>query len=195
MKRILLIFALILTLSAACFAFTACGDEECAHSYSSEVTKEATCVSDGVMTYTCSLCTDSYTEVIKALGHDEVSHEAKAPTCTEKGWDAYVTCSRCDYTTYAEKSALGHSPKAAVEENRKEATCTADGSYDSVVYCGTCSTELSRSKKTVTTENLHSVFGGECIWCGGSWESLSTMTDTACKYSPNGHHYPFTGYL
>ena len=48
----------------------------CEHSYSSAVTKAATCESDGVMTYTCSLCTDSYTEVIKALGHYKIKHEA-----------------------------------------------------------------------------------------------------------------------
>ena len=34
---------------------------------------------------------------------------SKAPTCTEIGWDAYDTCSRCDYTTYVEIPALGHS--------------------------------------------------------------------------------------
>ncbi len=59
----------------------------------------------------CTVCDAelSRTKVaVGKLGHDEVSHEAKAPTCTEKGWDAYVTCSRCDYTTYVEKAALGH---------------------------------------------------------------------------------------
>ena len=30
----------------------------------------------------------------EALGHDLVNHEAKAPTCTAIGWDAYDTCSR-----------------------------------------------------------------------------------------------------
>ena len=47
-------------------------------------------------------------EEISALGHDEQHHNAKEPTCTEVGWDEYVTCSRCDYTTFVEKSALGH---------------------------------------------------------------------------------------
>ena len=87
---------LLLMLSLLLLAFTACEEKECEHSYSGAVTKAATCESDGVMTYTCSLCTNSYTEVINAHGHDEVSHDAKAPTCTEIGWDAYVTCSRCD---------------------------------------------------------------------------------------------------
>ena len=33
-------------------------------------------------------------ETVKVLGHNEIPHAAKAPTCTEIGWDAYVTCSR-----------------------------------------------------------------------------------------------------
>lgn len=45
-------------------------------------------------------------------------------------------------------SKLDHTPATAVEENRVEATCTADGSYDSVVYCSVCDTELSRDAKT-----------------------------------------------
>ena len=44
---------------------------------------------------------------------------------------------------------LEHDPAEAVEENRKEATCTAEGSYDLVVYCKDCDKELSRETKTV----------------------------------------------
>lgn len=78
-----------------------------AHFYSSKVTKDMTCTAAGTRKYTCS-CGESYTETTAALGHDKVNHGAKAPTCTEKGWNAYVTCSRCDYTTYSELAALGH---------------------------------------------------------------------------------------
>ena len=45
---------------------------------------------------------------MNALGHDEIEHDAQVPTCTEIGWDAYVTCSRCDYSTYNEIPATGH---------------------------------------------------------------------------------------
>ncbi|MBO5970791.1 MAG: leucine-rich repeat protein, partial [Clostridia bacterium] len=45
---------------------------------------------------------------ISGVGHDLISHPAKAPTCTEIGWYAYDTCSRCDYTTYVEIPANGH---------------------------------------------------------------------------------------
>jgi len=63
---------------------------------------------------------------IEALGHEEVNHSAKAPTCTEFGWDAYVTCSRCDYTTYAKKTALGHD---YIDHEAKAETCTDIGWY------------------------------------------------------------------
>ena len=36
------------------------------------------------------------------VGHSLVSVDAKAPTCTEIGWEAYEYCTACDYTTYEE---------------------------------------------------------------------------------------------
>ena len=45
---------------------------------------------------------------LPALKHDLVHHDAKAPTCTEIGWEEYDTCSRCDYTTKVEIPAPGH---------------------------------------------------------------------------------------
>ena len=55
----------------------------------------------------CEYCKAEYGD---PLAHDPENHAAKAPTCTEIGWDAYVTCKRdgCTYTTYREKAALGH---------------------------------------------------------------------------------------
>ena len=66
----------------------------------------------------------------EALGHDLVQQEAKEPTCTEVGWDAYETCSRCDYSTYVEKAALGHQideTKEASKIESLEPTCTSTG--------------------------------------------------------------------
>ena len=80
----------------------------CNHNYKSTVTAP-TCTEQGYTTHTCSVCGDSYRDsYTNALGHDYVDHEAEAATCAEIGWEAYQTCSRCDYTTYKEISALGH---------------------------------------------------------------------------------------
>ena len=103
----------ILTGLCACLMsatlFAACGGEEHIHIYTKQVTTEATCTEKGIITYTCS-CNDTYTEEISALGHDEKTHQAQAPTCTEIGWEEYVTCERegCEYSTREEIPVLGH---------------------------------------------------------------------------------------
>ena len=66
--------------------------------------------------------------VIKALGHDTTDHAAKAATCTEKGWSVYQTCSRCDYSTYKEIPALGHTK--GTHHEAVNATCTMAGNVE-----------------------------------------------------------------
>lgn len=125
-------------------------------------------------------CTRCNTELsrenktISALGHDVVHHEANAATCTETGWEAYDTCSRCDYTTYNEIEAKGHSASEAVEENRVEATCTVDGHCDSVVYCSVCHEELSREQKTL--QKIGHIEGDWIV------DSEATCTESGSKH-------------
>ena len=113
----------------------------------------ATCTTDGSydeVVY-CADCRKELSrekKTVDALGHDCVHHNAKAATCTEKGWEAYDTCSRCDYTTYKETPAKGHSKGDAKKEKEVAATCTTDGSYDEVIYCTVCKAEISRESKT-----------------------------------------------
>ncbi len=80
------------------------------HSYTSTVTAEATCTTDGVMTYTCS-CGDSYTEVITATGHTTETQNAKDATCTEDGYTGDTVCTVCGETVTTGEviSATGHS--------------------------------------------------------------------------------------
>ena len=163
---------------------------------------EATCTVDGhydSVVY-CSVCGEELSreeKTLTKLGHDLVHHEAKAPTCTEIGWEEYDTCSRCDYSTYAELPANGHTPAQAVEENRVEATCTTDGHYDSVVYCSVCGEELSREEKTLTKlgHDLvhHEAKAPTCTETG--WDAYDTCS--RCDYStyselPANGHTPAT---
>ena len=87
----------------------------------------ATCTSPGV----CAACGGSYYG-----GHDLVQHAAKAPTCTEIGWDAYDTCSRfgCNYTTRKELPALKHDLK---QHAAKAPTCTEKG-WNAYETCSRC---------------------------------------------------------
>ena len=136
-----------------------CGDKQTAtasgSSITSVVTTPAECEAEGMRTYNAKVMfggeeyVTTTTETLEALGHDLEHHEAKPATCTEIGWKAYDTCTRCDYTTYVEIEALGHTEGEAVRENEVPASCTVAGSYDEVVYCSVCGEELSREKKTI----------------------------------------------
>ena len=103
MKRRTLVIILLLVVVVSCLALTACHACEFGEW---TVTIQATCTQDGSKERVCE-CGEKQTEVIPA-GHDEVKHQAQAPTCDEIGWNDYVSCSRCDYTTYAEIAELGH---------------------------------------------------------------------------------------
>lgn len=89
----------------------------------------ATCTAKAV----CKVCGGEYGEK-DPKNHDLVHLYAKAPTCTEIGWNAYETCSRCDYTTYAELPALNHD---LVNHDAKAPTCTEIG-WDAYKTCSRC---------------------------------------------------------
>lgn len=89
----------------------------------------ATCSAKAV----CVTCGAEYGEK-DSNNHALEQHAAKAPTCTEIGWDAYEACSRCDYTTYAELPALNHDLE---QHAAKAPSCTEIGwnAYDTCSRC------------------------------------------------------------
>ena len=125
--------------------------------------KEATCTAEGnIAYYECKVCHELFKDADAAEGiekedtvvakkaHTPETIPGKAATCTETGLTDGSKCSVCG-TILKEQEVIpvkAHSPAAAVKENEKEATCTAQGSYDEVVYCSVCHAEISRTEKT-----------------------------------------------
>ena len=105
-----------------------------------------TCTQNGNIDYWhCSVCNRYFSDegiteislddtVVDLLGHDFVDHAGQDPTCTEHGWNAYSTCSRCDFTSYSEIDPLGHD---LVHHAAQAATCTEHGwaEYDTCSRC------------------------------------------------------------
>ena len=97
------------------------------HNYTSNVTTEPTTEKEGVRTYTCERCGDSYTESIPKLPEETHEHSysgsvTKEPTCTDTGVRTY-TCSCGD--SYTETiPALGHHYVSSVT---KEPTTSSEG--------------------------------------------------------------------
>ena len=57
--------------------------------------------------------------------HNIVTHEAKTPTCNDKGYYAYEECTLCDYTTYEIIFPVDHAPSEEweIDENGHYKTC------------------------------------------------------------------------
>ena len=131
----------------------------------------ATCTEQAV----CEICGQKYGET-NPDNHDLIDQEAKAPTCTDIGWDAYQTCSRCTYTTYVEKAALGHKWDAewSYDENGHYHKCLNDGctaKSDEAAHSGGAATCTEKAKCAICgneygepdTENGHDWVTDEAV--------------------------------
>lgn len=125
---------------------------ECEHIWDEgTVTKEADCVSEGSVTYTCSECGETRTEVIATLGHSYGAwKEVKAATTTEEGVREAV-CSRCGekITEIIPKLTADDSTNVKVEETNTSATNNSSASTDS----------SKKAPKTGDESSLISVLG------------------------------------
>ena len=123
----------------------------------------------------CAVCESSYGEA-DPDAHDLESHDAKEATCTAIGWDAYETCSRCDYTTYVEKSALGHD---RVSHDAKAPTCTEIG-WDAYDTCSRCDYSTYVEKTALGHDRVsHDAQASTCTAIG--WDAYDTCS--RCDYT------------
>ena len=145
----------------------------------------ATCVSPPVYYTNCAYCyrkgTDTYVHPWYGPdpnNHDLVHHDAKAPTCTEIGWEEYDACQRegCTYTTKVELPALKHN---LVHHDAKSPTCTEIGweEYDTCSRCDyTTKVELPALKHNLVH---HDAKAPTCTETG--WEEYDTCS--RCDYT------------
>ena len=104
------------------------------------ITTSPTCSDAGVKTYTCTVCSETKTEVLDATGHTPVTIAEQPATCTEAGHTAGVKCSVCGATLSGieEIPATGHTE--AIDE-AVAATCTTPGKTEGK-HCSVCNEVL-----------------------------------------------------
>ena len=161
----------------------------------------ATCVSPPVYYTNCAYCyrkgTDTYVHPWYGPdpnNHDLVHHDAKAPTCTEIGWNEYDACQRegCTYTTKVEIPALKHK---LVHHDAKAPTCTEIGwnEYDACQREGcdyTTKVELLALKHDLVH---HDAKAPTCTETG--WNEYDACQREGCDYTTKveipaaGHDY------
>ncbi len=151
----------------------------------------ATCTAKAV----CAVCGKEYGE--KDLNNHALEQRAaKAPTCTETGWDAYEGCTRsgCNYTTYHVRPALKHN---LVQHAAKAPTCTEKG-WSAYETCSRCDhttyaelPALNHDYQAVTVEPTCEADGYTVFTCSRCKDSYTAdPTDQLGHqfgaWSPNG---------
>ena len=131
---------------------------------------KATCSAKAV----CEVCGGEYGEK-DSNNHDLVQHAAKAPTCTEIGWDDYDRCIRCGYTTRKELPAQ-HDLK---QHAAKTPTCTEKG-WNAYETCSRCD-HTTRKELPALNHNLkqHAAKAPTCTEKG--WDAYKTCS--RCDYT------------
>ena len=104
------------------------------------ITTSPTCSDAGVKTYTCTVCSETKTEVLNATGHTPVNVAEQPATCTEAGHTAGIKCSVCGATISGieEIPATGHTE---VIDEAVAATCTTPGKTEGK-HCSVCNEVL-----------------------------------------------------
>lgn len=97
MKRKICFLAFVLFFCLGLSTSCKKNNQEC----KSHIYNAATCTTPK----TCMKCGHTDGE---PLGHDLIHHEKQEGNCTSSGYEAYDTCSRCDYSTFVETLPLGH---------------------------------------------------------------------------------------
>ena len=132
----------------------------------------ATCAAKAI----CTVCKKE--GEIDPNNHDLKPHAAKAATCTEKGWNEYNACSRCNYTTYVELPALNHDlvPHAA-----KAPTCLDIG-WNEYNTCSRCNYTTYAELPALNHDLVpHAAKAPTCAEIG--WDAYETCKRDGCNYT------------
>ena len=156
---------------------------------SGKITKQATCTSTGIKTYTCTSCKATKTSTISALGHNYNKTIVK-PTCTQSGYTKYV-CSRCNDTYKSDyQSAIGH--KYSYISNGDKTHTVRCTNNCGIKYTENCSLQYNgenyictyckaRYEKETTTVKDNNTTAHKHTWDEGKVTTAPTCTTTGIK--------------
>lgn len=166
-------------------------EDEHEHVWNDVVTEEATCTENGLMTKTCLVCGTVTTEVIPALGHDEVYAEwevTEEPTCIVDGVESLI-CQRvvdddiCGEVIDTRPIPMTEHEYELDSDSEVQATCTFGG-YELYV-CKNCGDyyeeetdplghDEENAEWEVTKEATETSEGVESLICPVCQEAIDT---------------------
>lgn len=172
----------------------------CSHNWSAwSQTTDPDCTHAGEETRTCSICGETETRPVSALGHNYVLQSDTA-TCGQNGVKTYK-CSRCGDTYTEASSATGNhswgawtvtTPATCTENGVKTRTCTVCGATDTQTQ-SIPATGHSWGAWTVTRESTCAVAGEKTRTCSACGETetaaIEKLAHTPVWAHDNRNHW------
>lgn len=154
------------------------------------ITKPATCSHEGIITYTCTVCSEKTEKSIPIdkNNHENLITDSKAATCTEEGYEI-SKCKACGVTiSEITINATGHAwDDGHVTE---EATCVSEGKVTfSCRNCGEKDVKILPLDKSNHTNTTTTVINPTCTTGGKETEICTT-----CGTVVNETILPATGH-
>ena len=186
------VFWVVAAAVAVCVVAAVCflsNPKPCEHVYQSKITLNATCTQEGIETFTCTDCWDSYTKPVPSLSHAYTEGvEVQPATCAEEG-EMFYTCTVCRMVKNEKTEKLPHTfgestvtkEPNCTEKGEKSATCT--------LCAETCVVEL------LETNDVHDIQNTviRAATCTDPGEGINTCTrcdhTENCTYETLGHDY------
>ncbi len=161
------------------------------HNYTYAITTKPSLSATGVLTGTCSRCSEKPTVTLPKLNATDYAKTVdKAPTCTEKGQETYVwnTTTYGNFSITISRNALGHT---SVADPAVAPTCTATG-LTAGAHCSVCKVVLTPQTTVAATGHSYTykatknpttsatgTLTGTCSACSGTTTvTLPKLTTT-----------------
>ena len=185
-KALIMKRALVFLLAICCCAILFACQKPCEHQYQEAITTEAGCTAVGVKTFTCTLCQDSYTEQIAAIGHNFGGASiTKKATCIEEGEKTH-TCTRCGITEVVETLPMSNHKYSS--KTTASPTCVAEGvkTYTCSVCEDSYTEPIAKTKHSYTSKVTTAA---TCTTDGEKTYTCSHCNDSYTESIAKGHSY------
>ena len=150
----------------------------CSHVWNNgKIKKEATCITTGLKTYTCTLCgkTKNKTIAIDSSNHVNTSIvSATVSTCSNNGFSEGVYCNDCQkyISGHVKQPLLAHT---LITVNAKTADCTTQG-YSGDQVCSVCGKVIQKGHSINALGHTSPNAYGKCTRCKVQLVTITTTT-------------------
>ena len=168
--------------------------EKVAHTWDEgKTTKDATCIENGIKTYTCTVCQATKTEEISSTGHQHTElRNVKAATCAQEGYTGDTYCKDCNTKLSSGKSIAKKEHTWDLGKITTVATCSVKGikTYTCVI-CQTTKTEVIPATGKHENTEVHNVKEATCAqegYTGDTYcEDCGTLLSTGKSIPKTAH--------